>query len=78
MLYRIVEKAHIEHCQSSGMCNCMCTNNIVRWNKDHTKAIVSMSHECLHCSKNASSMYTYDGIQAILKNDATWMNKNIM
>lgn len=78
MLYRIVEKAHIENYRSKGMCDCMCMNNIVRWNNDHTKAIVSMSHECLHCSKSASLMFSYDGIQAILKNDKSWTNKNII
>jgi hypothetical protein len=77
MLYRIVEKAHIEHCQAMGMCNCMCINNIVRWNNDHTKMIVSMSHECVHCSQNVSMVYSYDAIQSLIKNEESWIKKNI-
>ena len=78
MLYRILDNAHMEHCQSAGMCDCMCKNNVVKWNNDHTKVIVLMPHECLHCNDNDSLMYTYDGIQTLLKNDASWKNKNIM
>lgn len=77
MLYVIIDKANIETCQDMGMCNCMCNNNILRWNNDSTQAIVVMSHECLDCSKTKSLMYTYDGIHKILKNDKSWINKSI-
>ena len=77
MLYTIIEKANIEKCQNLGMCNCMCNNNILRWNNDSTRAIIVMSHECRQCSKTSSLMYTHDGIQKILKNDKSWFNKSI-
>lgn len=77
MLYAIVEKTTIEKCREMKMCTCMCTNNIVRWNKDNSKAIILVHDECKCCNINIS-MFTNSTILTIQKNDTDWVNQNIV
>lgn len=79
MFYAIVDSNKIESCANHKECDCLCSMNILRYNKDKSKAIVHIFKECSCCKCSSEyELYTKTTIEEVMKKNDEWRSKNIV